>query len=101
MSTERILQKLRVFSHSDGVPRHEPRLQFETHPRACSAADSHVRAYLNSADSAASLAQKTDNLIRACTHLFTPGRHGLKVDAQPYDGKLPALAGWPRNNVAP
>ena len=109
MSTERILQKLRIFSHSDGATQnakltaraHMYLARGHTTLRPCSRSDSHVRAYLNSADSPASLKQKTDHLIHSCTHLFTPGRHGLKVEMRPYDNKLPSLAGWPRNSVAP
>lgn len=74
--TERIVNKLRVFSHSD---------------------DPHVRKFLNGGEG--SLLEKTRRLVGTCTHLFA--RDGLKAYEQPYDGKLPSVAGWPRNPAAP
>ena len=79
MSSARIVQKLKIFSHSD-----QPHvLELARRPDATE----HV----------ARCAQK-------CKHLFKPNDKGnalLHYESAPYDGKLPPLPGWPHNEAAP
>ena len=73
MDTQRILHKLRVFAHSSDPATQE----------------------LLSSDS---LETKIREHANSCTHLFSPGPgQGLQLVAQPYDGKLPSLPGWPQH----
>ena len=73
MDTQRILHKLRVFAHSTDPATQE----------------------LLSSDS---LETKIREHANSCTHLFRhePGQ-GLQLVAQPYDGRLPSLPGWPQH----
>ena len=71
MDTRRILHKLRVFAHSS---------------------DAATQAFLSKPGS---LETKICEHASSCTHLFV--EQGLQLSAQPFDGKLPDLPGWPQH----
>ena len=75
-TTDRVVDKLTRFSHSD---------------------DAHVRTFLNGTP--AQVRRRIEEKVSTCSHFFTTP--GLAFRRTPYDGKLPALKGWPRHPLAP
>ena len=79
MDTNRVMQKLKGFSHSD---------------------DMQVRKFVNG--TAAQVRRRIEERVGTCTHFFATTVHpGLAYRRTPYDGQLPALKGWPRHPLAP
>ena len=79
MDTDRMMQKLTSFGHSD---------------------DMQVRKFVNGTP--AQVRVRIEAKVRTCAHFFATAAHpGLAYRRSPYDGHLPALKGWPRHPLAP